>query len=135
MTTERQIMSGEYETDAPIYLHKPPAECPNCAAPVWIETKGQTRNDGVSINLIFECGDSLGIANGRIWKQDGSASFPHGIGCQLARKRLDRITEATKLASAVEAMFAGECGREPVERMALAFLRGATQHATERGMG
>ena len=130
MTTERQSMGGG-ETDAPIYPHKPPTKCPNCAAPVWIETKGQTRNDGVSIRLIFECGDSLDIANGRIWKQDGSASFPHGIGCRLAKVRLDRITEATRLANAVESMFAGECGREQVERMALAFLRDATQSMGE----
>lgn len=109
---------------APLYPHKPPTECPNCRAPVWIETTSQARNDGTHIRLIFECGDSLDLANGRIWMQDGSASFPHGIGCRLAKARLDRIEEGARLASAVEAMFAGECGREQVERMALAFLRG-----------
>ena len=130
MTTERQSMGGE-ETDAPIYLHKPPTECPNCAAPVWIE--GQAAGDPTGKRITYECGDSVTVAMGRIWKQDGSASFPHGVGCRLAKVRLDRITEATRLASAVEAMFAGECGREQVERMALAFLRGSATQRTGEG--
>lgn len=123
--TERQERNDDYE--ATRWPHKPPTECPNCKAPVWIETTSQARNDGTHIRLIFECGDSLDLANGRIWMQDGSASFPHGIGCRLAKARLDRIAEGARLASAVEAMFAGECGREQVERMALAFLRGGSK--------
>lgn len=109
------------DTDAPLYPHKPPTECPNCGAPVWVE--GLAPGDPQGKHVTYECGDSLTVAMGRIWKQDGSSSFPHGPGCRLLRTRRDQIKQAREAMMAVESYFAGECGKDVALRCVLTFLR------------
>lgn len=109
------------EWDAPFYHGNIPTKCPHCEAPIYIS--GPADYSGNGVRMVFECMDSLMVDRGRIWQQDGSASFPHGASCVLLRSRLDAIRRARSLASAVESMCAGECGKDRVEKLALAFLR------------